>query len=230
MFLSYIYNNILLTMKTFYVEGNIGSGKSTFCKWIENNFNNFSNVIYEPVDEWKKTTDNKSNNLLDYFYKDPIRWAYTFQTMTLSSRIKSLDSYTNKNIRFVDRSIYCDKNVFAKNCYENGIFTDIEWKLYLDLFKSISNNFKFKPTAFIYIKTSPETCLKRIQKRNRNEEKNISLEYLKQIHQKHEQWLNNDDFYIPIIVIDEMLLDYQDEKKMNIIINIINDLIYFNQV
>ena len=208
-------------MKVFYVEGNIGSGKSTFCNWIENNFNDKVDVIYEPVDEWKKMIDKNGNNLLDFFYKDPNRWAYTFQMMAFTSRVNSLEKQTNKKIRFVDRSIYCDCNVFAKNCHETGLFNDIEWKLYKDMYKFVNKRFKYKPTAFIYLKTTPDTCKKRISNRARKEEQNIPIDYLTQISDKHDEWLNDFECYVPVITINENMINYKDEKKMKIIKNLI---------
>lgn len=205
--------------KIFYVEGNIGSGKSTFCKWIEDNFYDFVDVVYEPVDEWKKTVDKNNKNLLDYFYKNPNRWAYSFQMMALTSRVKALEKKSYKPIRCIDRSIYCDNFVFAKNCYETGLFTEIEWKLYKDMYNFINRYFKYKPTFMIYLQTKPETCIERIKKRARNEENSIPLDYLKLIHKKHEEWLFDKQWHIPVIKINENDIDYQDEKKMKKIKN-----------
>jgi len=210
--------------KTFYIEGNIASGKSTFCKWIENNFYDFVDVVYEPVDQWTKAVDKDNKNLLDYFYKDAKRWAYTFQMMAFTSRVEALEKSSFKPIRCVDRSIYCDKNVFAQNCYDTGLFTEIEWKLYKDMYNFIDKRFKYKPSCMIYLKTKPETCVERIKKRARSEESSVPLDYLKQIHEKHENWLNNKEWHIPVITINESDIDYQDEKKMKKIKDMIINL------
>lgn len=201
--------------RIIYVEGNIGAGKSTFCKWIETNFYDKVDIVYEPVDEWTKIMDKEQKNLLDYFYNDPKRWSYTFQMMAFTSRVNALEKETDKNIRIVDRSIYCDKYVFAKNCNETGLITEIEWKLYKDMFNFINKRFKYKPYVMIYLKTEPKTCDQRIKKRARKEEKTIPLEYLKQIHNKHEEWLMDKDWHVPVITIEENEIDYQNKDKMN---------------
>lgn len=213
-----------MSQKIFYIEGNIGSGKSTFCKWIENNFYNDVDVVYEPVDQWTKAVDKDNKNLLDYFYKDAKRWAYTFQMMAFTSRVEALEKETEKKIRIVDRSIYCDKNVFAQNCYDSGLFNEIEWKLYKDMYNFIDKRFKYKPTIMIYLKTKPETCVGRIKKRARSEECSVPLEYLQQIHKKHEDWLYDSEWHVPVITINEDEIDYQDAKKMKKIKDKIIDL------
>ena len=91
----------------------------------------------------------------------------------------------------MERSVYSDRNVFAKNCYEKGLINEIEWKTYLNWFNWLSKKLSISGDAYIYLRTSPEKSYSRIQKRGRGEEKEIPLEYIEEIHRKHEDWLAN---------------------------------------
>lgn len=200
----------------FVVEGNIGSGKSTFLK-ILNQYLNMQ-VIYEPHQRWQNVD---GENILDYFYKDPSRWAYTFQTYAFITRLQELE---NKNSNFpcaiMERSIFSDRYCFSKNCYEMGMMNTLEWKLYKDLFNSIvSENVNLRPSGFIYLQTDPEICYQRLIKRNRTEENNVSLDYLKLLHEKHEAWLveKKVDVWlkdIPILIIKSNE-DFEDNISIN---------------
>ena len=172
-------------MKIF-IEGNIASGKSTLVHYLKDNLQ--LNVIPEPIDKWKNTVDNKGNNILQYFYNDTKRWGYLFQMNAFLTRGQIIEK--NKDNDFImERSIYSDKNCFAINCYENNLISDIEWKLYNSWFTWLSKSLSLEGDAYIYLRTSPEISFKRLKKRNRKEEELISLEYLKEIHNRHEKWL-----------------------------------------
>lgn len=177
--------------KIYFVEGNIGTGKSTFLNMIESLHNEKYQVIYEPVDVWTNFKDTSGKNILQYFYEDPKRFAYTFQNTAFVSRVEKLREIDKtKEAVFIERSIWSDKNVFAKNCFESGMMSEIEYMLYLKWFEWLEENLKFEGTPeFVYLRCSPETSFERMKKRNRSEEIGVSLEYLSQIHQKHEDWL-----------------------------------------
>ena len=85
-------------MPIYFIEGNIGTGKSTFLSMIETLFPE-NQVIYEPIDIWSSFTDEYGNSILDYFYKDQKRYAYTFQSLAFISRIEK------KNIELLLRLI-----------------------------------------------------------------------------------------------------------------------------
>ena len=172
-------------MKIF-IEGNIGSGKSTLINYLKKELSIL--VLPEPVEEWKSLTDNNNKNILHYFYNDIKRWSYTFQMNAFITRSKIIQENKDKDF-IMERSIYSDKNCFAINCYENKLLTDIEWKLYNSWHKWLSTQFSLKEDAFIYLRTTPEIAYKRIKKRNRNEETNIPLQYIEEIHKKHDEWL-----------------------------------------
>jgi deoxyadenosine/deoxycytidine kinase len=177
----------------FFVEGNIGTGKSTFLSMIEKVYPSLVQVIYEPLDLWLDFKDKEGKNILQYFYEDPKRFAYTFQNVAFISRVEKLGEVDlSKKYIFIERSIWSDKNVFAKNCYENGLMTDIEFQLYEKWFDYLSKKLNLKFTySFIYLKASPEISFERMNARNRKEENKISLDYLTQISKKHDDWFEN---------------------------------------
>ena len=100
----------------FFIEGNIGTGKSTFIKNLQEIYNcEDSQFIQEPVDVWKDTKDNDNKNILEYFYKDMHRFCYLFQSYAFISRINQIDQIDKScEFVFIERSVFCDKNVFAK--------------------------------------------------------------------------------------------------------------------
>ena len=181
----------------FYVEGNIGSGKTSFLQALEKQYSNDVQVIYEPVEQWKSVKDRSSNSILDYFYTDMERYSYLFQSAVFLSRIQSLEQIDKtKKFVFIERSIDCDKIIFAKNCFENKTLSEIEWMVYINWHDWLSTKLIMqnsipnpKQATYIYLKTPPEISYQRMQKRNRTEEECVPLDYLNQIHDKHEEWL-----------------------------------------
>ena len=197
----------------FIVEGNIGSGKSTFLTRVKQILGDEVQIIYEPLEEWQKITDENGKNILDYFYTDMERFCYAFQSMAFITRYqKTLTIDTTKKYVFIERSIFSDKKIFAENCHKNKIMTEIEWNIYQEWFNSMSKLINF-PFQFIYLRCQPETSYQRLKFRNRDEEKEVPLEYLRELHQRHEDWLNcleNDN----IIINGE--LDFKHEDKVMI--------------
>ena len=187
-------------VKKIIIEGNIGSGKTTFVNYISKNFND-ATVNYEPVEKWQSYKDEQDINLLNNFYNDQQRWGYTFQNMAFMTRVKDLIKPCDTKYKFIERSIYTDRNCFALNCYETGKINKMEWEIYIDWFNWLSNSFDVKPDGYIYLRVKPDICLERINKRNRQEESGIPIEYLENIHIKHDNWLLNEK-KIPVLVLD----------------------------
>ncbi len=181
-------NNI----KWYIVEGNIGSGKSTFCKKFLDN-NSDMEVHLEPVDEWINMKDDITHkNLLQYFYDDQERWSYSFQSYAFITRINCVTKPTVKKGKLVERSIFTDRNVFAKALYETGKMSNIEWKMYNKWFDWLVQDLINKigePAGIIYLRCKPEVSYERLKIRSRNEEASVPLEYLKKLHDYHDQWL-----------------------------------------
>ena len=180
------------------VEGNIGSGKSTITHYFNENFNDFARrnflnkricYLQEPVSEWTSFKDESDGkNIIEKFYGNNNRYAFSFQMMAYISRLAKFHEAIKQNydIIFTERSMLTDRNVFAKMLHESGKIESIEYQIYnkwFDEFAECLNNMKI-----IYVKTNPETCHKRIIKRNRAGE-DIPLEYLQSCHEYHENWL-----------------------------------------
>jgi len=221
-----IYQNKLIIlskikkMKIIFVEGNIGSGKSSFLNKISDYVkkNNLQKIkcIQEPVDIWKNMIDKEGKNILEYFYEDPKRNCYMFQTFAFISRLEHLDNLQDDYTYIIERSVLSDKNIFALNCYETDLMTHMEWLTYNTWFDWMHTKYShvFNKSKFLYIQCEPEISFERIQKRNRMEEKDISLDYIKLIHSKHEDWLvKNTNTNVIIVDGKQNLLDDQIFKE-----------------
>lgn len=175
-----------------FVEGNIATGKSTFLSLISKHLKNVQ-TIHEPVDKWTQLKDSKDINILEYFYKDMKKYTYSFQSFAFLSRVMLLDEIDqNKNIVFIERSIFSDREIFAKNCMKNGTMQDIEWNLYTKWFDWMLKKLNLVEGInylHLYLQCPSEECYRRLKERNRNEEQNVSQEYLQEIHNRHEEWL-----------------------------------------
>lgn len=187
----------------YLIEGNIGAGKSTFLELIQKHWPQVE-VAFEPVNVWQKEEHGQS--LLQNFYTNPQRWAYSMETFTMINRIvessRSLPS--SELVTLAERSIYSGFHCFAKNSFLNQYMAPVEWNIYKQWFDFLTNHCSFrKPLGFIYLRTSPEVAYQRIIKRNRSAESLISLDYIKQIHNRHEELLSNGSISeIPVLVLD----------------------------
>lgn len=174
-------------LQSLIVEGNIGAGKSTFLRILEKRLQ--VQVVYEPHEAWQSVG---GENLLDRFYSDTKRWAYTFQSYAFVTRVLAQEQHVltcKYPTQVLERSVYSDRYCFAKNCYEMGVMNALEWKLYQEWFSWLVDLYTVKPHGFIYLQTDPEICFERLKKRNRSEEQTVSLDYIKKLHDKHESWL-----------------------------------------
>lgn len=171
----------------FAVEGNIGAGKSTFLKMIAKHLN--AQFVPEPLEQWQNVG---GHNLLEQFYLDAQRWSYTFQTYAFVTRIIAQESQAACNqfpYQIVERSVFSDRYCFAKNAYEMGLMSALEWKLYQEWFGWLVEGYMKKPSAFIYLRTDPQVCYERMVKRNRSDESTVTFEYLHLLNNRHEDWL-----------------------------------------
>ncbi len=201
----------------FIIEGNIGAGKSTFLQFVANDLP--IKPIFEPHHKWQNVGG--KYNLLEKFYKDTPRWAYTFQSYAFITRVMAQQEVATQfptSIQVLERSVYSDRYCFAKNAYENGNMTALEWKLYQEWFSWLVDSYVPRPAGFIYLKTRPEVCFKRLIKRSRHEEVGVSLAYLQQLHDKHENWLVRKESIdvqlakTPVLVLD-CNKEFESDKK-----------------
>ena len=180
------------------IDGNIGSGKTTFVKELSQrlNENNGLKYIYlqEPVDEWEKVTDNNNVSLLKKFYQDVKSYAFSFQMMAFISRIsllrRTLEAHPENHVIICERSVFTDKNVFAKMLYNQGLIEEVNYKIYNMWFDELIRDIQFNKV--IYLNTGPSSCLKRIKTRNRTGEESISEEYLQTLNDYHLEWLSTE--------------------------------------
>ena len=213
------------------LEGNIGAGKSSFLKILKQNLSDKAEFIDEPVDEWLQIKNNKNENLLEVFYQDKKRWAYTFQNIAYITRMKRIIDImqtTSKSIIFMDRSLEGDLNTFTKMLKEDGDIDNLEWSAYKKwntMFTDLIG--KNIQTRHIYLRCTPEIAYSRISKRARNEENSIPFEYIKQLHLYHDNWLlNNTRSYIIDVnkdfVYDEQNKDIVYQLMLNTLGSILN--------
>ena len=175
-------------VQIYSIEGNIGSGKSTLIRCLKK-INKDIIFVLEPVDEWASITDLEGENILTKFYRDQRKYSFSFQMMAYISRLSKLKRIVEKNPNatiITERSILTDKNVFAKMLYDDKHIEEVNYIIYLKWFNEFVED--ISQVGFIYIKTYPNVCFKRVQKRNRSGE-TISQDYLERCHQYHENWL-----------------------------------------
>tara|TARA_B100001989_G_C24367007_1_gene377419 strand:- start:45 stop:692 length:648 start_codon:yes stop_codon:yes gene_type:complete len=187
------------------IEGNIGSGKSSVIEKLKKKYPNFY-YLQEPVDVWTNNTDENGKTILDLFYENNTRWAYTFQNLAYITRVQQILAVKDKyDVIITERSIFTDRNVFAKILEQDGHINKIEKGLYDQWFEFLKQDVKVD--GYIYIKADPKTSLERIRKRNRPGEENITLEYLEKLHKAHNEWLIQENT-TNIDGNDEMSNDY----------------------
>jgi len=192
---------------SYIVEGNIGAGKSTFLRLLKEQLG--LHIMYEPHDAWQKVGG--EHNLLEAFYQQMPRWAYTFQSYAFVSRVRAEQkdaAACESPVRIIERSVWSDRYCFAKNCHESGQMNALEWKLYQEWFSWLMSNYVALPKGFIYLQADPTVCYQRLKKRNRSEEKEVPIAYLQALHDKHERWLVSKEGIapqladVPVLVID----------------------------
>ena len=209
------------------IEGNIGSGKSTILNSLKQHFKNNENIIFlqEPVAEWDKIRDKNNITILSKFYENQKKYSFAFQMMAYISRLSLLKDTIEKNpnsIIITERCLNTDRHVFAKMLYDSGNLEDIEYQIYLQWFDHFSNIMKIQ--KIIYLKTDPNTCHCRINKRNRDGESNISIDYLENCHLYHEVMIDN--FKDNSIVINSDIDTDIDSSIINTWIKTIQDFIF----
>ena len=181
------------TTKVITIEGNIGSGKSTLLKQLKETFKQTKIVFLdEPVKEWEDIKDSSGRTVLELFYENSEKYAFPFQMMAYISRLSLLKNAIRENpdsIIICERCLQTDKYVFAKMLYDDGKISDIEYTIYNKWFNEFIQDLPI--SNIIYIKTSPEVCNERVNKRLRQGESNITIEYLTRCHEYHEVMIEN---------------------------------------
>lgn len=161
------------------IAGNIGAGKSTLAQRLAQHYK--WDVFFESVDD---------NPYLEDFYSDMHAWAFHLQVYFLSSRIRQvMDIQASQNTVIQDRTIYEDAVIFARNLHASGHILSRDYANYLKLFETMTSLIK-PPDLLIYLKASMPTLVERIQRRGREFENNIKLDYLKRLGESYEDWIS----------------------------------------
>jgi len=213
------------------IEGNIGSGKSTFVRNLQLYYSTSKNCnnkkicfLQEPVDMWNTITDETGKNVIECFYADNKKYAFAFQMMAYISRLATIKETIKNNydIIFMERCLFTDRNVFAKMLYDDDKINEIEYKIYNEWFNEFIND--FPKIEYVYIKTDPEVAFSRIIKRGRHGEI-IPLEYLTKCNDYHNNWLNTVE---PIYIINGNTDTSESDDIIYEWINNVNEWVFNN--
>lgn len=188
------------------LAGNIGSGKSSLTRLLSEATG--WRPMYESVED---------NPYLSDFYKDMRRWSFQLQVYFLSNRFRSHKAMTEGNESVVlDRSIYEDAEIFARNLYEIGNMEERDYKNYVALYE-VMTEYLHPPDLLIYLRANVDTLVHQIASRGRDFEKSIKREYLEQLNRHYEAWISR---YTkgPLLVVESDNLDFvnntEDRKKV----------------
>jgi len=174
------------------LDGNIGVGKTTLLDHIRNRFPDII-IVKEPVDTWTHLKDEQGTSLLELFYKDKKRYAFTFQQAAMLSRLlllqKAVAEAKPGSLILTERSVLTDRHVFAQMLHAAGDLSKLEKDLYDQWYNAFAAQLPI--AGIVYITTSVETAFERIQTRAREGEATISKEYLQALDTQHRAWLAN---------------------------------------
>ena len=175
------------------IAGNIGAGKTTLTELLSKHYK--WDTHYEDVDQ--------NPYLLD-FYDDMQRWSFNLQVYYLNSRFNQIqDIKESKNTIIQDRTIHEDAYIFAPNLHSMGLMSTRDFENYFSLF-NLMESFISAPDLLIYLRASVPKLVNNIQKRGREYEESIRLDYLKRLNERYEAWISTyDSGKILIIDIDE---------------------------
>nr|NQU89886.1 deoxynucleoside kinase [Bacteroidota bacterium] len=193
------------------VAGNIGSGKTTLTSLLSKHFG--WEPHYESVE---------GNPYLHSFYEDMRRWSFNLQIYFLNSRFRQIVKIRESGKKVIqDRTIYEDAYIFAPNLHEMNLMTSRDFDNYRMLFDLMSG-FVQAPDLLIYLRASVPTLVSQIQKRGREYEESIRLDYLKRLIQRYEEWIESYDVGKKLIFnVDNM--DFMDKPEdLGIVIDRIN--------
>ena len=172
------------------IAGNIGAGKTTLTEMLSKHYRWIPQ--FEDVDHNPYLTD---------FYDDMPRWSFNLQIYFLHGRLKQILEIQNCTETIIqDRTIYEDANIFAPNLHEMGLMSKRDFDNYFGFFTTIKSMVQ-PPDLLIYLKASVPTLVSQIQKRGREYEENIRLDYLKKLNEYYNKWIENYKEG-PLLIID----------------------------
>ena len=190
------------------VAGNIGSGKTTLTNMLSNHYG--WRPHFEAVDD---------NPYLADFYNDMQRWSFNLQIYFLNTRFKDVvEILKSEETVIQDRTIYEDACIFAKNLHKMGLMSTRDFENYNSLFSLMLSLVK-PPDLLIYLRSSVPNLVNHIQKRGREYEAGIRLDYLQGLNNLYEKWIENyKDGKLLIVDVDEVRFE-ENPKDFSYIIN-----------
>ena len=160
------------------VAGNIGAGKTTLTELLSKHYKWIPQ--FEDVDH---------NPYLNDFYEDMPRWSFNLQIYFLNNRLNQLlDIHRGTETVVQDRTIYEDANIFAPNLHEMGLMSKRDFDNYYLFFQTLKTMVQ-PPDLLIYLRASVPTLVRNIQKRGRDYENSIRIDYLKRLNDRYENWI-----------------------------------------
>ena len=182
------------------IAGNIGSGKTTLTKMLAAHYGwtpKFESVDYNPY--------------LSDFYEDMERWSFNLQIYFLNRRFKDVVEIAKcKDVIIQDRTIYEDARIFAPNLHAMGLMSTRDFENYSDLF-DLMMSLVNPPDLLVYLRSSIPNLIAQIQKRGREYEKSISIEYLTGLNTRYEEWISG--YKGDILTIDADNLDFENRPE-----------------
>lgn len=189
------------------IAGNIGSGKTTLTRLLSKHYN--WNAKYESVD---------MNPYLADFYNDMQRWSFNLQIYFLKERFKGIVEIERENSNVIqDRTIYEDARIFAPNLHSMGLMTSRDFENYNSLFDLMLSLVK-PPDLVIYLRSSIPNLVSQIQKRGREYESGIRIDYLSGLNDRYEEWLASyKDGQVLIVDVDKVKFENYPEHLSQVI-------------
>jgi deoxyadenosine/deoxycytidine kinase len=183
------------------IAGNIGSGKSSLTGLLAERFNWVP--YYESVSD---------NPYLKDFYADMARWSFNLQIYFLAHRFNIHKEITERPTSVIqDRSIYEDVEIFATNLHKLGKMSERDYTTYKNLFAEMTSYLR-APDLLVYLKADIDTLVAQIKKRGRDFEKDIDINYLKELNKSYDEWINKYSFG-RVLTIETDNLDFVHKKS-----------------
>ncbi len=183
------------------VAGNIGSGKTTLTSMLAKHYNWEAN--YEDADD---------NPYLNDFYEDMQRWSFNLQIYFLHNRFSKIQEIRKSGKSVIqDRTIYEDAYIFAPNLNAMNLMLKRDFNTYNDLFNLINGVIQ-APDLLIYLRASVPTLVNQIQKRGREYEASIRLDYLNRLNERYEAWISTYDAG-KLLIIDVDQNNFPENKE-----------------